>query len=70
MKYLFFYAQQGGIQNSHQNGQFIRHGNSFMEKWMSKFVFEAENTGSVNTAPWNSVAEEKAEEKRSQECVS
>ena len=37
MKYRFLSTQQGSIQNSHRNSRFIRHGNSFMEKWMSKF---------------------------------
>ena len=37
MKYPIFNTQQGGIQNSRRNGPFIRHGNTFMEKWMSKF---------------------------------
>ena len=32
-----FNAQQGGIKNSGRNSRPIRHGNSFMEKWMSKF---------------------------------
>ena len=48
IKYPFLNTQQVGIQNSRRNSRLkIRHGNSFMEKWMSKFIV-AENTGSVN----------------------
>ena len=37
MKFPFFNTQKGGIQNSHRNSQLIRHGNGFMEEWVSKF---------------------------------
>ena len=48
MIYSFFNTQQGGFQNNHLNSRLIRHGNGFMEEWMSKFFIVAEITGSVN----------------------
>ena len=52
MKYLFFNAQLGGIQNNHRNRWLICHGNRFTKEWMPKFfmfiVHVAENTGRIN----------------------
>ena len=48
---VFFNTKQGGIQNSHR---FLRHGNGFIEEWMSKnsLFIVVENTESVNIFQW------------------
>ena len=48
---LVFNTQQGGIQNSHRISRFIRHGNGFIENWMSKFC----NNRSVPIHPYTSL---------------
>ena len=39
MKYPFFNAQQGGIQNSRRNRQLIRHDNRFTKEWLPNIFF-------------------------------